>query len=263
MWNIIKSLNYMIRHDIYTYVILIAGIACIIPVAASISNGIDPETVTGSLSVTFFSEITSLFTFILPMFVTTRICGYDFNDKTVNYEVMYGQKRSAVFFARIITSMIYSTVIYLVISILPTALITAKYGWGYSLSKEDAILHLALGFLVLIRYTSVIAAITFSVRSSWIGLAASYLMILMESLPMLIFSEFANIELTWQLSLANTFAVFDFSNTALGYADGKDITIIKAALEPSLITGTIAASVIISTIMLTGSYTIFRKRDIA
>lgn len=262
MWNIIKSLNYMIRRDIYTYVVLIVFVFCLIPVTSSIINSIDTESVTGSLSVSFFSDISGIFIIGLPMLVTTRICGYDMNDKTLNYEILYGQKRSSVFFARILLSMIYSIIIFLIFSVLPVALITLKYGWGYSISVREALLHLGLAVLVLIRYTTVIAAITFFARSSWIGLAAAYVMIILEMMPILIFSEFANTELTWQLSLPNDFAVLDFSNTAMGFAEGKDIIILKAALEPSVIIGTIAASVIVSAVMLTGSYILFRKRDI-
>lgn len=263
MWNIVRSLNYMIKHDIYSYIMVLLGLTIAVSSIVTMFSDSGGEALTGSLAVGYWGNFIAVFCFMLPAFVTTRICGYDFNDKTVNYEVLYGQKRSAVFFSRIILSYIYNIILFTVLAIAPLAVLTMMNGWGHSIAMSESLFHFVLSLLVLIRYTTFIACLTFLVRSSWIGLAAGYLMMIFEMLPLFVM-ELTNpgFELTWQLSIPNAMKIMDFSNAAMGFVDGKDITIYKAALDSSVVTGTVLAAVIETALLLICSYALFRKRDI-
>ncbi len=54
----------------------------------------------------------------------------DFDDNTVNYEILYGYSRNAIFWTRGIISIVYAIFISLFVVAMPALVIAIIYGWG-------------------------------------------------------------------------------------------------------------------------------------
>lgn len=104
MRNIIKALNYQTKTDNVTYysLFVVLFLAVISFIDADLSE------LTGSMYIAAMGE--SYFA-LLPVFVIlmlgVRILGWDYGDKTMNYEILSGHHRREVYFARVIVSHIW------------------------------------------------------------------------------------------------------------------------------------------------------------
>ena len=130
MWNIIKAQNYQTRNDIVVIaaLIFIGALSIISPYFNGLN--IPFSEITGSIYAVNSEKTFLLFILLI---VTTRVCGWDQSDKTINYEILAGHNRLAVYFGRIITSIIWVTVSCAVLLFGPLAVCTVINGWGYTL----------------------------------------------------------------------------------------------------------------------------------
>lgn len=155
MKNLIKALNYQIRRDNVTYYAYISGIAVLILLFVTDVSGnsfnltgseyfFSPMTEAGSISILFFFSI-----------LVTRICGWDYSDKTINYQIFAGHSRNSVFWSRIRASFftcVPSAV--LIFFILPPVILSLKNGWGISMDIDGVLLRCFICLFIILRIYS-------------------------------------------------------------------------------------------------------------
>lgn len=256
MLNIIKSQMYSISKDMYTYIcLMITIIVCILSVFLIIDD-IVSENITGSMMVAFSGENTMFSLYSVLMFVT-RICGWDINDKTINFEVLYGHNRKSIYWGRSTIAMIFGTLTSFFIIAMPIIVLSIINGWGNTVPLSEFYIRLSLGFLVLIRISAVYVLLTVILKNSWASFLIGYVLSFVG-----IAVNFFTDKVPYLFTVVNIIKIFTFENSYLGYIDGEDVQMFKDTLDSGFITGTIISSVAITIVSLVSGYIIFRKRDL-
>lgn len=256
MRNIIKSQFFGFSRDICTYISL--AIAVIITITSSVDSlEMFGGTYTGSLSFMATGEAASMLSVMIICMFATRLCGWDFNDKTINYEVMYGHSRSEVCWARIISAVLFSSVIGFVIPMFPILIFTISNGWGYAIPAGQAVLRSLIFLLVLMRFAAVCVFLTFLTKNSWAAFLTGFLLYDGETM-LYMFIDFK----PYFTSATNAMDVLLFENQAYGYVNGEDVIIFKDVLSGEFIAGSVIASVVVIALALFGSYKLFSKCDL-
>lgn len=256
MWNIIKAQNYQTRNDIVVIVALICVGA--ISVVSPMLNGISLDNITGSV---YAVNSDKTFLVFVALIFTSRICGWDQSDKTINYELLAGHDRSAVYFGRIIATLIWVTISSAVLMIAPLGIFTAINGWGYSAELSWVLIRYLLALLTIIRVTFEFALLTFILRSSGLSLVLGYLLIVGALFLDIIFSMDTDKNKSWLLGVTNLMHVTGFPDYSFGYVNGEDVIVYESTLDATLIVGTTAASVLVGAVCLIIGNVLFRKRD--
>lgn len=257
MLNIIKSQLYGVRCNIMTYIGLCSAIIMLIVGIITNLDMIGSENPTGSLIFAISGEFNSIISFMVISIVASCVCGWDFDDKTVNYEILYGHSRSQVFWARTFTSVIIGTVSAMILMIIPTLVFTVMNGWGYAVSAKEAVIRLLLMIFSMIRTSSVAVFLTFLVKKSWgAGMLCAVILYVEAFISMFEYFD------TKYLLLPNMIEIMSFSNMSYGFANGEDVTVFKDTLGGQFVALTIIISVVATAVTLFGGYAIFRKRNL-
>ena len=122
-------------------------------------------------------------------------------------------------------------------------------------------LRYLLAFLPIIRVTCELALLTFILRRGGLSGILGYLLIDGVVITDSILSMESNIEITWQFGVTNLMCLTGFPDFSYGYVNGEDIKVFETALDPSLIIGTAAASIIVGAACLIIGSVIFRKSN--
>lgn len=260
MWNIVKALNYQIKRD--NVVIMGFCMAFFIQLVCSLGNGsADPGDWDGSVVVVLCSEIYPVLIGLLTLAITSRICGWDFDDKTINYELLSGHSRYSVFFARVISSLLWSMIGTAAVIFLPIMGITIAGGWGYGLNAADMALRGLLSLFPMFRIICVWILMTTFLQSSFKTLLLGYLLFDGTALIMIIAEESRKAIHFSVFSLANLTKLLSLTNYTMVYINGEDVAVYRTALEASEIYGSIFASLAVGTVCLALSCGVFYRRD--
>ncbi len=254
MRNIIKALNYQTRTDNVTYYSILLGIFLTI-------FGMLDFDVTGSEYVAFEGESISLLPVFLILMLGVRILGWDYADKTMNYEILSGHHRREVYFARVIVAHIWCIAFCVGFILLPVLFFTLINGWGTTMDFGGMALRFALAIFPMIRIVCQYVLLVFLVKSAYVAWAAGYLLSMFSMIIPMLFEELMQIKFTYQFANTNLTKLFTF-NQSIGYVNGEDVTICHTELEPSVIIGTIGVSVAVSVICIVLGYIIFKKSDV-
>ncbi|MDE6729390.1 MAG: hypothetical protein K2J71_01260 [Oscillospiraceae bacterium] len=258
MRNLLKAIHYQMRHDLF--VIILFLITCIISGIVIISD-VDFSSVTGSQFLATLGMAYPVLFMILISFLTTRICGWDFMDKTLNYEILAGHTRNQVYWAKVCASLLWCLDSCMILTVVPVLVITMIYGWGINMDAGSAVLCFVLAIFPMMQFISEIVLLTFLVKNY---LIASVISCMLGEFVMMINVIITSLGYQSMLFLAlpNLTALFDFSNYHMGYVNGEDVQIIDTALTPEFIMITILSSVLISIICLMIGSARFRKSDL-
>lgn len=255
MRNIIKALNYQTRTDNVTYYSILLAIFLTI-------FGMLDFDMTGSEYVALNGESISLLPVFLILMLGVRILGWDYADKTMNYEILSGHHRREVYFARVIVAHIWCIAFCVVFMLLPVIVFTLINGWGTTMDFGGMALRFALAIFPMIRIVCQYVLLVFLVKSAYVAWAAGYLLSMFAMLiPMLFEAFMSNFKFTYHFANTNLMKLFTF-NQSIGYVNGEDVTICHTELEPSVIIGTIGVSVAVSVICIVLGYIIFKKSDV-
>ena len=254
MRNIIKALNYQTRTDNVTYY------SMLIPIFLTVFSMLDFD-MTGSEYVALNGESISLLPVFLILMLGVRILGWDYADKTMNYEILSGHHRREVYFARVIVAHIWCIVFCLGFMLIPVLVFTLINGWGVTMDFGGMALRFALAIFPMIRIVCQYVLLVFLVKSAYIAWAVGYLLSMFSMFIPMLFEELMQIKFTYQLANTNLTKLFTF-NQSIGYVNGEDVTICHTELEPSVIIGTIGVSVAVSVICIVLGYIIFKKSDV-
>ncbi|MCM1568197.1 MAG: ABC transporter permease [Roseburia sp.] len=262
MWNIIKALNYQIKRDnIMIYGFLLAFFVLLAPIAVG-ENAIGE--ITGSqYYVSMYSEGLPFILALLTLYITSRICGWDFNDKTVNYELLAGHSRRSVYLARVLLSLIWSVLGTLAVVLLPIGTITLLNGWGYSADAKDMAVRGLLSLLPLFRIVCVWIMLTFLLQNGFTALALGYTLYMIGILITLLLQESFQINWTIQLGSVNLIKLLTLTNYTSVYINGEDVMVYRTALAASEMYSTVLASLAVGFVCLGLGYVIFCRRDMS
>lgn len=255
MRNIIKALTYQTRTDNVTYY------SILLAVFLTIFGMLDFD-MTGSEYVALNGESISFLPVFLILMLGVRILGWDYADKTMNYEILSGHHRREVYFARVIVAHIWCIAFCVVFMLLPVLFFTLINGWGTTMDFGGMALRFALAIFPMIRIVCQYVLLVFLVKSAYVAWAAGYLLSMLSMFIPMLFEVFvSNFKFTYQFANTNLTKLFTF-NQSIGYVNGEDVTICHTELEPSMIIGTIGVSVAVSVICIVLGYIIFKKSDV-
>lgn len=171
--GLVRSQFYSLRRESKLLIIMLAIMTFVGYLIAHFSTGagfLDPEealyghTPDGSemmgASADFFVTLGEIFLAVSVGLFSSR----DFNDKTINYEIMNGHKREHVFYSRAIVTLILGTFGSAFMLIAVPAVIAIGRGWGTSISFGTMAMKVGLIMLLFMRMSAEIMLVASLIR---------------------------------------------------------------------------------------------------
>jgi len=265
MLNIIRSQIYIMKRDSY-YLWATAFTLMFFFVFAieTFENSLKGEPLSGSLIATVLTGNLTIAFFLLAVLSSSRIAGWDFTDKTLNYEVIYGHKRSSIYFGRaivgIVSGLFRSGIVLLIAVVVPTVIL----GWGWTVPAGEMILRYFLVALEIIRLMSFVIMISFMAKSNVAGAFAGFAAGL---IPMMIL-EFINIDeeklhfISCFFSSLSISEATSFENYSTDYVLGNDVIVYLDRIGTNTAVLMSVIAVVCIVVYLLAGYAAFRKTDI-
>lgn len=266
MFNVIKAQSYQIRRDNTTYYYIIGAFLFSIFMGLVILTDSGGGEMDGSrwfVNVTSFSM--SYLGNLFALMFTARICGWDLQDRTLNYELMNGCKRSSIYLGRVVLSLLWSLGIVYAVTVIPLAAVGLTKGWGDMISLEGVVRRLAMAAFPLIKMCCLYALLTFLILDWRAVIAIGFVFGQIEMLAAMMLDELSINVPKAVTECITAFAmnkILDCSNTALGYKDGEDIVVIKDSFTAGQLVPTLAVCAAGAVLYLILGYALFRKRDL-
>ncbi len=262
MQNIIKSQNYQLKRDNFIiYIFLFVAFFLYLMITITITDGTDISEFTGSV---FFLSLSVFNPIIIPcmtLMLTSRICGWDYTDKTMNYEILIGHSRKEVYWSRILLSIPWCVIGYYAFVSLFAVVFSLINGWGNSTELKQVIFQYFILLFPLLRMICEFALLTFLLKNCYLAMIIGYLLYELSFGIVMIIEEFTDVNITTLLSSANISEILECCNGKMGYINGEDVMIYDISFESSFVTETIIVSVVAGTICLIAGYFFFRKSD--
>lgn len=264
MFNIMKAQQYQIRRDNTTYYYVIGGLAIGFLSVVFIMGDGGMSKITGSVYLGSMAYGYMLLLNIMAMLFTSRICGWDMQDKTMNYEVLNGAKRSQIFFGRSILSFVWTFATTYASLLLTLLAVTLIGGWGNMLPISGAIFRLVMLAFPLFRLVALYTLLSFLCLDGRPVIVIGFILQQAELLMMMIGEElqFSAKAFDYLFSILCINKLADVGNLTLGYIDGKDVMIIKDTMTrtDSLTCAAVCLAVGLAYLLI--GYAVFRKRDL-
>ena len=263
MINIIKSLNYQIRRDNATYVILLIAVGLMLMLLIDASYGTPFEDLNGGMMAVISGDPAFIAVSVVSIIFTARICGWDFNDKTVNYELLSGHRKADIFFGRFIVAFVFATTVCLLLVIIPVLFCTIANGWGHNADLKGMLIRLGMLIIPIFRTVCEITLLTFLVRNCYGAMILGWLGYEIGLVVSMIPADFfdSKLDISLFFSASSVYNILTVSNYSFGYVDGKDIEIFETALSELHFYGPVATGLGVGALCLAVSYLIFTKRD--
>ena len=261
MKNLIKAQLYQLKKDRFVQ-LAFGGMFLILMLSVYMNQlflgieGSGIDTVTGG---GFFANSLSVVIMVGLIFViiaAPRICGWDFTDKTTNYELMSGHIRREVYFSRVTVSLLIGVVGWLILFCAPLAVTGIMSGWGEKLPLTEAVFRGALMLFPIIRLVCELSCLTFIIKNPYLTMGIGYVLLMLQVSPV--------------FSIKNSFLLGISNLSLLGMVDvwttygldGELNYIFEAYLGAGDIAGTILASLVAALLSLFIGYIFFKNDDI-
>ncbi len=260
MLNIMKSIRYQTARDNVTYYALLAAIGAIF---LGLSDEGKPFELTGSLYYVKIPITTMALVFLFSILVT-RICGWDYSDKTMNYEILIGHSRKNVYWSRVITAFTICMPIGILLLVLPATVLSLMNGWGPSLDMEDTAVRILIAIAPVFRMFCECVFLTFITKSCYLGLITSFLFLEL-GYSILMTMDMMKVVNAEYLYLINSYYTVEkmltFEDFSFEYINGADVAVYSASIEPTTIILVTVVSLAVSAACLILGYLYFRKSD--
>lgn len=261
MWNIVKGLNYQIKRDngiVYIYLIGVFVLGCFL---FDYIDSYKMEELTGSLYGVMHGEPCFMVLGILVALLTARIAGWDYTDKTLNYELMSGHSRGQVYWSRVWVSLVWSLITCVIVAFVPILLFSVINGWGIKADMGGMLLRYALIVFPMFRLMSECILLTVLMRNCYMVMVIGFVMYEFSWVFGVMSEPLTNYELTTQLTSMNVYRLIYFEKSSFVYINGEDVIVYETAMEPSFLIGTVAISLLVGFACLLVGYLYFRKSD--
>lgn len=260
MKNIIKAQFYQLRHD---KLIKILFLVLLFLQITNMFGELDYSAEAAITAGSYFVNHGSYFVFMAALFGmiwTSQVCGEDFIDKTANYELMAGHKRSEVYFGRVILSVIGGLLGGIVLFTIPVAIVSMMFGFGNDVMPKAVICRLILSVFPMLRMICEVVFIVYVIKNPYIAMFCSVLISLFgQNISM--FLEKAN---SVFLGITNLNGILTFET----YSTYSALTLEKyyiynGSLDMGYMMETIISSIVIGGIFLLLGYVFFKKDDLS
>ncbi len=263
MINVFRSLNYYVRKDLAIVIALISIVS--MPLLAMwfmrALDGMELSDMTGASYFTGVNGDVVVICMIAVMVIVIRLVGSDMSDKSVNYEILGGNRRIKAYLGRIAAGLLWGTVICWALMSMPIGYLTLINGWGNNVDMKWALIRQFLMFLPLLRMVSLFIFLTFLVGSAGKGMALAFVIIEAEAIFDMIAYEVLDIELKYAFFTSSISQIMRVDNAKSIVVDGKQVSFYLAELPAEQIWKTAAVSLIAATLYLTGAAVLFIRKD--
>lgn len=219
------------------------------------------DELTGSYIPVMMGEPNMIIPGIFVIVLTARIMGWDYTDKTLNYELMAGHSRGAVYWSRVCVSLVQVMAGCAIFLFLPLLVFGIINGWGHSTDMGNIMLRYGLSFLPLLRLMGECVLLTVLLKNCYRAMIIGDMMYEVTMIFTLVLEEAMDLNFTTQLSISNFNKLFCLDKFRLQYINGEDVTVYETVLEADLIAGTIGVSLIVGIACLVLGYLYFKKSD--
>ncbi len=261
MKNLIKAQLYQLKKDRLVQLVF-AGMLIILMLAMYMNQLLSETSSSGLDTVTgggYFANNLSGVIMVGLMFViiaVPRICGWDFTDKTTNYELMSGHIRREVYFSRVTVSLLIGGIGWIILFWAPLLAASILNGWGEKFPFSEAVLRGILMLFPIIRLSCELACLTFIIKNPYLTMGIGYVLLMLQVSPV--------------FSIKNSFLLGISNLSLLGMVDvwttygldGELNYIFEAYLGAGDIAGTILASLVAALLSLFIGYIFFKNDDI-
>lgn len=262
MNNIIKSLHYQTRRDNFTIYAFLIAIGMIILNHVLMTIDYNIENITGSEYTTYFMyDMLPIVIMLFCIVLVPRICGWDYTDKTINYDILIGHSRKEVFFSRVIVAFTWALPSLMLLALVPSFLFSLFAGWGHNAELSDVLIRYVLLIFPLFRFICEFIMLTFLLKNFFAAMVIGFIYMEASFMMIIMVEEATDFQFNYILSVSNILSLCNYSNSKMGYVNGEDIQIYDFSLEPSYIIGTILVSLIMGTLCLLLAYKNFEKAD--
>lgn len=198
---------------------------------------------------------------IFVIVLTARIMGWDYTDKTLNYELLAGHSRGAVYWSRVCVSLVQVMAGCAIFLFLPLLVFGIINGWGHSADMGNIMLRYGLSFLPLLRLMGECVLLTVLLKNCYMAMIIGYILYYSGMLVMLVLEPFVDIKWMVQLCSVNLTKLLYMDKSRFQYINGEDVLVYQTSLEPGLLVGTIGVSLIVGIACLVLGYLYFKKSD--
>ena len=262
MWNLIKAQKFQIKRDNGMIYIFLVGVVFYGAFWLDYLNDSKLSEITGSVAAAFNGDVCMLLCGIMVALLTARIMGWDYNDKTLNYELLSGHSRAKVFWSRVLVSMLWCLVTVVILLFLPLLVFGTINGWGVTADLGGTLLRYVLTLFPLFRFLCECVLLTVIMRNCYMVMIIGYVMYVFPWVVAEMQALLTNVQLTTHFVSTNVTRLLQFGRQYLGYVDGKDVVMYDTAMETSLALGTVGISLLVGGACLFVAYRYFKKCDL-
>ncbi len=264
MINLIKAQQYRTRRDIASYIAIMVGLL-IFSMTALLS--MSDEGSSNADAGHFFLMSAGGFAIISSLIILTftgMISGSDMLDKTMNFEILDGAKRSRVYFSRFIVSLCWGVSVMYAVVIIPMIVTGIIKGWGNIISVGQFAQRMALLLFPFVRITALYTAMTFMLGDFRAVFAIGYILSETELLVEFVFLEIVKVPV-YVRSLFSVPAVnvlLDVNNIGFDYVNAEDIQVVKNTLSASECVICVGINIVMTVLLLVLGLKIFKNKDL-
>lgn len=256
MLNIIKSQNYQLRHDLFTF------IACLCFVGITMYFTFSDATLTGGEKLVAMNwNDNNIFLVLVCIIFCGRIGAWDFNDKTINYELLSGHARRDMIWGRFVCTILWSFVFCMIMVVVPVGICTMMNGWGDNANATNCMIRILLSLLPVFRVVCEFFLVAILLRNYAATYAISYVLLGVSLLVTLLLGEAFNWDVTYVLGQTMLGELLGISNGHSELIGGVDIFVYDTALQLNVVTGIAVSSILGGVVCMVIAYVLFQKRD--
>lgn len=262
MWNLIKAQKYQIKRDNAIIYIYLLGALYFVGFWADYLMGHKIGEITGSVAAVHNGSVCMIVTGILVALLTARIMGWDYNDKTLNYELLAGHSRAKVFWSRVLVSMLWCLVSVIIVLLVPLLVFGILNGWGVTADLGGTLLRYALTLFPLLRFCCECILLTVLMRNCYMVMIIGFVLYEFSWVFAEMQALMTNVKLTTHFASTNVTRLLEFGRQYFDYIDGEDVVVHETAMEASLVMGTMGVSLLVGGACLFIAYRYFKKCDL-
>lgn len=261
MQNLIRAQKYQLKRDKVTRWIWTLFLGSLVVYFVSYMRNESLSELTGSHIPILLGEMNMIIMGIFVILITARVMGWDYTDKTLNYELMAGHSRGEVYLSRVFLSLVLNIVGCAIYLFLPLLLFGVINGWGYTTDMGNILLRYGLSFLPLFRLVGECVLLTVLLKNCYMVMIIGYVLYYSSMVIMLVLEPLVDLKWTTQFCFVNFMKLLYMDKCRLQYINGEDVQVYQTALESELLTGTIGVSLIVGIACLGLGYLYFKKSD--
>lgn len=257
MNSIVKSQLYDLRKTKMPFIILI--LICIVELIFCLGNmNFDGRDV-ASTYISTSSGVYIPWALTVGICFVGMVCGKDYHDKTINYEIMNGHSRKEVYLGRALVGVIGGTIGTALALAIPIFVAQLIIPIGDGLSNKVLIGRFLLSLFPIARIMCEIVFVTVLVKNQYVTIGIAYFVAILGEMLMMLFETGGFV----LLGLNTLSKLFDFVNYgAYHLADNDSVLLYESYIGVGDVLAVIISSIAFGAVFVFLGYIFFRKDDL-